>query len=120
MFNFISKFMKKDEEKGITASEMTLPELKTLCAENGLDIKGLTTKADILKVVAKWEKKLSKELDEKLGKVTLRRHSKPQEAVELEFHEGKQVISKCEVEHNGKAYIDITTEGGVTHRVPKQ
>jgi len=109
--------MKNEEDKGVTASEMSLGELKVLCKENNLDIKGLTTKADILKVVHKWEKKLSKDLDAKLA--GFKGAGVLKASLELEFHEGKRVVSKSEVEHNGKQYVDIVTEGGVTHRVPK-
>lgn len=120
--------LNNEEIVGVTAEEMTVADLKVLCAENNLDIKGLSKKADILKVVKKWEKKILKENEERLkarGEEIVKNATKKrvitakEDPIEIEFHEGKQVVSKVPVTHNGTDYHDITVEGGITYRVRK-
>ena len=111
----------KEEHGGLTASELTLVELKELCKQNNLDIKGLSTKSEILKVVRKWEKKMLKDMEEQvkargatLGKNPVTPLGKEIE-VALKLHEGQRVVSTV---HRGN-YTDITVEKGITYRVPK-
>lgn len=116
-----------EEVVGIYAEDMTVAELKELCAQNNLDISGLKTKPEILKVVKKWEKKVLKETNDKLDSIkedvkknkNSSKSAVVEEIVEVEFHEGKKVVSKTDVTHNGREYTDIVVEGGITHRVPK-
>lgn len=116
-----------EEVVGVYAKDMSVADLKQLCKENNLDIKGKTSKKDILEVVYEWEKKVLKETDEKLQKmgdtIIMRKHKGADTVLaglkEVSFHEGKKVISKTPVTHNGVEYTDILVEGGITYRVPK-
>ena len=122
----------KEEVVGVYAEDMTVADLKQLCKENNLDITGLKTKPEILKVVKKWEKSILKKTEQevtergatikenKRGKKVATASEEVANVKEVEFHENKKVISKTDVTHNGRDYTDIVVEGGVTHRVPKK
>lgn len=115
------------EEKtvGVAVEDMKLSDLKQLCTENNLDIKGLTTKDKIINVIKKWEKKLLKkteiDLQEMGATITMRKHKGADQVlakIKEEFYEGKLVISRTPLDLNGVAYEDIVVKGGITYRVP--
>ncbi len=113
----------EEEVVGIYAEDMSVADLKQLCKENNLDIKGKTSKKDILEVVKAWEETIMKKTDAEVEMrgATLRKHKGADQVANVkavEFHEGKLVTGKVNVTHNGVEYTDITVEGGVTHRVP--
>jgi len=115
-----------DEDKvvGIYAEDMSVADLKQLCKENNLDIKGKTNKKDILEVVHAWEKTIMDKTDESLkdmgATVTMRKHkgAEVSNVKAVSFHEGKLVVSKTPITLNGVDYEDIVVDGGITHRVP--
>jgi len=100
----------KEIVKGLLSDDMTLAQLKQVCKLNNLDIKGLETKLEILKVVKKAERVAFKKMTEG---TTLRRVEVDTE--ELGFCEGKRIISRKDVTRNGRGYTDITVEGGITY-----
>lgn len=106
-----------DGEIGISSSDMTIGELKTLCKDLKLNTKGLTSKADFLKVVQEWEKtqlEASEKQDEEISESPLQ---KEKEEKTLEFHEGRLVVSKAKKSINNVDYIEITTDNGLTYLV---
>lgn len=117
----------EEQVAGVYAEDMSVADLKQLCKENNLDIKGKTSKKDILEVVHAWEKTISEKTEANLkemgGTIVMRKHKGADQVLanikEVSFHEGKKVISKTDVTHNGREYTDIVVEGGITHRVPK-
>lgn len=116
--------MSKEENAGVFAVDMSLADLKQLCKENNLIIKGLTAKKDILEVVHAWEKTIMDKTDESLkdmgATVTMRKHkgAEVSNVKAVSFHEGKLVVSKTPITLNGVDYEDIVVDGGITHRVP--
>ena len=104
----------EEQVAGVYAVDMSVADLKQLCKENNLDIKGKTSKKDILEVVHAWEVTVSKEMEKKVKKMG---GTVTNEKV-VEFHEGKLVVSRTPLVLNGVDYEDITVEGGITHRVP--
>lgn len=111
----------EEQVVGIYAEDMSVADLKQLCKENNLDIKGKTSKKDILEVVKAWEDTIMKKTDEEIasrGATSVKKNTGVANVKAVEFHEGKLVTGKVNVTHNGVEYTDITVEGGVTHRVP--
>lgn len=120
MFAFLEKLMSKEKIEGVSAADMSLADLKQLCKENNLDIKGLTTKKDILTVVHAWEEELLKKTDEEIAKrgaTSVKKDTGVANVKSVSFHEGKMVLSKTDIIINGVDYTDITVEGGITYRV---
>ena len=117
-------FMKKKENKGILAKDMSLAQLKSLAVYLGLYTNGKVEtikKADILKAVTAWEKKAVKESrDAKTGlrKLGNTPEVAQEQAVE-DFYNGKKVLSRTDREINGKMYEDIKVVGGETFTNPK-
>ena len=116
--------MSNEKIEGVSAADMSLADLKQLCKENNLDIKGKTSKKDILEVVHAWENSLSEKTDADLkdmgATITMRKHKGAEisNVKAVSFHEGKLVVSRTPLDLNGVAYEDIVVEGGVTYRVP--
>lgn len=116
----------EEEVVGIYAEDMSVADLKQLCKENNLDIKGKTNKKDILEVVHAWEKTIMEKTNEEItkrGATSVKKNTGVapvylSNVKAVEFHEGKLVTGKVNVTLNGVEYTDITVEGGVTHRVP--
>ncbi len=102
------------KQEGKSANKMTLPELKELV----VDLKIATEeeaskgkKADLLALVKKYEKKaLAKVNGGGDGGIIL-------EEIDLGLHNGKKVVSKTPTTLNGKEYVDILTDDGVTDRI---
>ena len=110
---------------GVYAEDMSVADLKQLCKENNLDIKGKTSKKDILEVVHAWEKTIMEKTEANLkemgGAIVMRKHKGAEQVANVKavsFHEGKLVVSRTPVELNGVSYEDIVVDGGVTYRVP--
>lgn len=116
--------MKNEQIAGVYAADMSLADLKQLCKENNLDIKGKTTKPAILEVVKAWEDTLAQKTDEEIAKrgatATKRVAFMKEESnvKSVSFHEGKLVLSRTPLDLNGVAYEDIVVDGGITYRVP--
>lgn len=102
--------------QGITSEQMTLEELKTLATENNIDLGKSTKKIDVLAKVQEWEESLQVE-KEPVTSNEVTRHKAGVLAIEdlivVEFHENKKVVSKRDIEINGKMYSEITVEGGI-------
>lgn len=106
---------------GIYAEDMTVADLKQLCKENNLDIKGKTTKPAILEVVKAWEDTLAQKTDEEIAKrgaTSTVKNTGVANVKAVSFHEGKLVLSRTPLDLNGVAYEDIVVDGGITYRVP--
>ena len=114
----------EEQVTGVYAEDMSVADLKQLCKENNLDIKGKTNKKDILEVVHAWEKTIMEKTESDLkdmgATITMRKHKGAEisNVKAVSFHEGKLVVSRAPLDLNGVAYEDIVVEGGVTYRVP--
>ena len=114
----------EEQVAGVYAEDMSVADLKQLCKENNLDIKGKTSKKDILEVVHAWEKTIMEKTESDLkdmgATITMRKHKGAEisNVKAVSFHEGKLVVSRTPLDLNGVAYEDIVVEGGVTYRVP--
>ena len=115
--------MKEEEMVGIRADQMTLAQLKQLCKENSIDIKGLKTSIEILAVVSVWEESMLEETKKEVAKRGATMTTKAavkvssESSASLRFHQGKMVIGSERVTLNGVEYEDVTVEGGITYRI---
>ncbi len=118
------------EHKGITKEEMNKDELRELALSLGIDteeaIKEMK-KSDLLGAIGAWEEKAIAEREAgESGTLTAAPESAQDDAPVAPqdngrgYHEGKKIASITPVELNGKSYNDVTTEDGVTFRIPKE
>lgn len=119
--NFIKNIMTtKNEDKGKSASELSLKDLKALAVSLKLFTKAEVAKKSqkvLLVAVTKFEKESiaartagdKKVLGgAKAGKVS----------PDLGLYNEKKIVSRTPVELNGKSYVDILVESGETFREP--
>jgi len=93
---------------GKDSKDLTISELQEICNRFSLNIEGMTTKKEVLKVVQAWEKKTDAELADS-----------KEAGDEADLHDGKKIISKTPKTVNGVEYNEILVEGGVTFLVKK-
>lgn len=107
--NFLKNIM-PNKEKGVSASEMKLPELRELAVYLKVftveEAAGMKRKELLLAVNKKEEEILNDPSRPGLKRV----------AGGEDTFNGKKVLSRTPVEVNGKNYEDIVVEGGVTYR----
>lgn len=122
LFNFLNIMKKNKEDKGVLAKDMKLPELQQVALGYGLFTKEdvlLMKKPALLKAInAKEQEILNDPNREGLKRVVTEGQEPVAETVtvSVEMHNGKKVIRKTPVEHNGKNYMDILVETGETYR----
>lgn len=105
-------------ELGVSAKDMSIKDIRALAVQFGLvteEEASKTKKSDLLSAITKHEEKLLAE-SEGFKRVEEVEEESVVATEEVETHNGKKVISKNEIEHNGKKYMDILVETGETYR----
>lgn len=125
--NLVKKFMpkKQTEDKGVSAEDMKLPELKVLAVSLQLfteeEVKTMKKPALLEAIHAKEDEMVNDVNRKGLKRAPVadeyEEEAQPIDPVDtLGTHEGKKVIRKTNIELNGKQYVDILVETGETYR----
>jgi len=104
---------------GKESKDLTINELQEVCTKLSLNIEGMTTKKEVLKVVQAWEKKAAAELADSKEALGVDSEPASTDLNEADLHDGKIIISKTPKTVNGVEYNEILVEGGVTFLAKK-